>query len=260
MRSATAAGAGTGAGPLAILAILATRLMLALLAGAHPALADPKPGKQPSGLMVHVPLDGSFVDARALGAVRPEALGTPAFLPGAVAEGALPAIGRFQVGQLHVTRLSRLMLRGRTPAAGTIMIWCRLAAAPGDSTPITVLRSDEPLALEVTVGGDPPALAGSFTDRGGARHRITTPLPVSEAAAAPSWVHVALGWDSAAGAMIAFVGGQPRARTDGSPYEMPGLPKHFELGHPQSAIDDFRLYDRLLAPSELAALPAVGGK
>jgi hypothetical protein len=210
--------------------------------------------------MVHVPLDGSFVDARALGAVRAEALGEPAFLLGAVGEGALPGAGVAQVGELHVTRLSRLMLRGKTPAKGTIMTWCRLAIEVTDSTSCVVLSSDEPLRLEVAVGGNPPALTGSFADKAGAEHRIGAPLPAGAAAGRPGWVHVALGWDSEAGTVIAFAGGQPIARIDGSPYAMPGLPKRFALGHPKAAIDDFRLYDQLLAPAGLGVLPGLAPK
>jgi hypothetical protein len=229
--------------------------MLAIAtAGIRPALADSESGKEPPGLMVHVPLDGSFVDARGLGAVRPEALGTPAFFLGAVDEGALPAAAQELVGLLHVTRLSRLMLRGKTPAKGTIMTWCRLDAI--DSTRATVIASDAPLSLHVTVGGQPPELSASFADKAGSVHRIGAPL--SDAPSAKSgWIHVALGWDSEAGTVIAFVRGQPITRLDGSPYEMPGLPKQFALGHPQAAIDDFRLYDRLLEPARLTALPGL---
>lgn len=239
-----------------------------LLTGALAAAGEPKPGKAPSGLMVHVPLDGSFVDARSLGAVRAEESGTPAFLPGVVGQAALPGTEQSVVGQLHVTRLSRLMLRGNTPAQGTIMVWCRLASTAGDSAAITVIGSDDPLALSVAVVSDPPTVRASFMDRAGARHAISAPLPAAAdstagaaaANAAPSWVHVALGWDSGAGTVTAFAAGRPIAHLTGPAYEMPGLPREFDLGNPLAAIDDFRLYDRLLAPEELATLPGLAGR
>src|SRR5512145_268619 len=87
--------------------------------------ADNDDDRKASGLMVHVPLDGSFIDERNLGAVRPQADGDPVYVPGAVLEAAIPAAGRPEVGRLHVTRLSRLLLRGRTPKSGTIMLWSR---------------------------------------------------------------------------------------------------------------------------------------
>lgn len=247
---------------------IAVVALACLLPSAPGSAGDPKPGKAPSGLMVHVPLDGSFVDARSLGAVRAEERGTPAFLPGVVGQAALPGTEQSVVGVLHVTRLSRLMLRGRTPAQGTIMVWCRPAPAAGDSAAITVIGSDDPLALSVAVVSDPPTVRASFMDRAGAPHAISAPLPaaadsIAGGAAAnvgASWVHVALGWDSAAGTVTAFAGGQPIAQLTGSPYEMPGLPQQFDLGNPRAAIDDFRLYDRLLAPEELASLPGLAGR
>ena len=235
-----------------------------LLLNAPLAAADAKP-KDPAGLMVHVPLDGSFKDAKALGAVRAEAEGTPAFLPGRVAEAALPGSDAALVGKLHVTRLSRLMLRGRTPAQGTIMVWCRLASAvdaAGDSAAFQVIGSDDPLALRIAVASQPLAVRASFVDRAGATHAISAPLADSTASEdnTPRWVHLALGWDSAAGTVTAFVAGQPLAQTNGPAYEMPGLPREFELGNSRAAIDDFRLYDRLLSPEELARLPGLSGR
>jgi hypothetical protein len=239
-----------------------------LFLSAPGSAADSKSGKAPSGLMVHVPLDGSFVDARSLGAVRPEASGTPAFLPGMVGQAALPGAEQSVVGELHVTRLSRLMLRGHTPEQGTIMVWCRLTPAAGDSAAITVIGSDDPLALSVAVVSDPPTVRASFMDRAGALHAISAPLPATAdsmagtaaANVAASWVHVALGWDSEAGTVTAFAAGRPIAQLAGPAYEMPGLPQQFDLGNPRAAIDDFRLYDRLLAPEELATLPGLAGR
>jgi len=240
--------------------------VVCLLLSAAAAIADSKP-KNPSGLMVHVPLDGSFVDARALGAVRPEARGTPDFLPGVAGQAALPGSSQEIVGVLHVTRLSRLMLRSRTPAQGTIMVWCRLAPAAGDSSAIPLIRSDDPLALAVVVAGSPPTVRAAFVDRAGVPHVIAAALGTAADSAAgtaghaaPSWVHVALGWDSAAGTVTAFVGGESLAQLPGQPYEMPNLPKQFELGNRRAAIDDFRLYDRLLSPEELATLPGLTGR
>ena len=234
---------------------------LALLLTMAPRLAADAKSKAPSGLMVHVPLDGSFVDARSLGAVRPDASGTPAYLPGMVKEAALPGADQAIVGTLHVTRLSRLMLRGRTPAQGTIMVWCRLEPAAGDSAAITVIGSDDPLALRIAVAPDPLAVRATFVDRAGAPHAISVPfLPPAAESGAPSWVHVALGWDSTAGTVTAFVFGRPIAQLEGAAYEMPNLPKEFALGNPRAAIDDFRLYDRLLSPEELAILPGLAGR
>jgi hypothetical protein len=97
---------------------------------------------------------------------------------------------------------------------------------------------------------------------------ISAPLPAAAdssagaaaANAAPSWVHVALGWDSGAGTVTAFAAGRPIAHLTGPAYEMPGLPHEFDLGNSRAAIDDFRLYDRLLAPEELATLPGLAGR
>jgi hypothetical protein len=212
----------------------------------------------PPGLMVHVPLDGTVVDTRGLGAVRADPAGAPTFIAGPSGEAALPAPGHRRVGMLHVSRLSRLLLRGRTPEAGTIMLWVRRperpesAAAAADTTPVLVLSSGAPLNLDVALGGTPPRLVAAFDDDSGARHEISTPL-----AAGDSWVHVALGWDAHAGTTVAFVQGAAQANDTGSPFVMPGLPKVFALGAPDTPIDDFRLYDRLLDPAALKTLPGL---
>ncbi len=211
----------------------------------------------PAGLMVHVPLDGTVTDARGLGAVRAEKTGTPAFVTGPDGEAALPEPGRRHVAMLHVSRLSRLLLRGRTPEAGTIMLWVRRPAlapapapAPADTAPVLVLSSDAPLNLDVAIGGAPPRLVAAFDDDAGARHEVTTPLP-----AADSWVHLALGWDSKAGTTVAFVQGEAQANDTGSPFAMPRLPSVFALGAADTPIDDFRLYDRLLEAAAVRTLP-----
>ena len=233
--------------------------VIAAAAAAGAAAAATGAAEKPSGLMVHVPLDGSVTDATRLCAVRPEAAGRPDFVRGADGEGAVPAAGQSRVGRLHVSRLARLVLRGRTPSTGTIMLWVRLPAAPagGDSArTIWVLTSDPPLDLRVGLAGSspgaPPRLVAAFDDPSGATHAIEAPLP-----AADGWTHVALGWDAGAGTAIAFVQGESAARASGAPFRMPGLPKLFDLGAPGIAIDDFRLYSHLLAGEDLHTLPGL---
>jgi hypothetical protein len=230
------------------------RLVAVLTATAN-ASAAASAAEKPSGLMVHVPLDGSVIDATRLCAVRPEAAGKPEFVRGADGEAAVPAAGRRRVGRLHVSRLARLVLRGRTPSSGTIMLWVRPTAAPagGDSSSTTwVLTSDPPLALRVGLAGSPSRLVAAFDDRAGATHETEAPLP-----AAGEWSHVALGWDAGAGAITAFIQGEPAAQASGPPFKMPGLPKVFELGATGFAIDDFRLYNHLLDREDLHALPGL---
>ncbi len=250
--------------------LLTTALLAGILIGAAflaAALdaADNDDERKASGLMVHVPMDGSFIDERNLGAVRPEADGDPVFVPGAVLEAALPAAGRPEVGRLHVTRLSRLLLRGRTPKAGTIMLWYRPAPtrAEADSTAvsITILRSDEPLRLAVTLGGEPLSMRAEFADRGSQRRSVTAAVPARSpnTAATSPWLHVALGWDSEAGTVTAFIDGKPVAEERSAPFAMPDLPQAFMLGAEGAAIDDFRLYDNLLSPEQIAALPGLAG-
>lgn len=225
-------------------------LAIAILFLAGPAAA----ADSPPGLMVHVPLDGTVADTRGLGAVRADPAGTPVFVAGRSGAAAIPAPGRRHVGMLHVSRLSRLLLRGRTPAAGTIMLWVK-RPEPGvasDSTLALVLSSDAPLNLDVAIGDAPPRLRAAFDDAAGTRHEITTPL-----AGADSWVHLALGWDSPAGTTVVFVQGEVQRNETGTAFTMPGLPKVFALGAPDTPIDDFRLYDRLLAAAALKTLPGL---
>ncbi len=238
-------------------------LLLAAGIASAAAAAD-----SPPGLMIHVPLDGSVADVRALGAVRGEAEGRPVFMAGAAGAAGTPEAGRRHVGTLHVSRLSWLMLRGRTPATGTIMLWVRLEPAPAaadtapaatapaasevDTTMVHVLSSDAPLNLEVAVGGRPRQVRAAFDDRAGTRRRAAAPIPDDG-----SWMHVALGWDAPAGTVVVFVAGRPSTTETASAFEMPGLPKVFGLGAPGAAIDDFRLYNRLLEGSELMTLPGL---
>jgi len=244
--------------------LLTAALFAAIFAGAvflAAALdaADGDEERKASGLMVRVPMDGSFIDERNLGAVRPQADGDPVYVPGIVHEGAIPAAGRPEVGRLHVTRLSRLLLRGRTPKAGTIMLWYRPAPTreEADSTAaaVTILRSDDPLRLSVTLGGEPNVLRTEFDDRGGQQRPISA--PVSARGDGNPWVHVALGWDSEAGVVTAFIGGKPVAEERSGPFAMPDLPAAFILGAEGAAIDDFRLYDKLLSPEQIGGLPGL---
>ena len=211
-------------------------------------------GASPAGLMVHVPLDGTVTEARGLGTVRADQVGAPTFVAGAVGEAALPEPGHRHVAMLHVSRLSRLLLRGHTPEAGTIMLWVRRPAptpAPADTAPVLVLSSDAPLNLDVVVAAAPPRLVAAFDDEAGVRHEIGAPFP----ATAGSWIHLALGWDAAAGTAVAFVQGDSLAHATVAPFAMPSLPTVFALGAPDIAVDDFRLYDRLLVSTQLRALP-----
>ena len=215
--------------------------------------------EKPSGLMVRVPLDGSVIDATRLCAVRPEAAGRPEFVRGADGEAAVPANGRSIVARLHVSRLARLLLRGRTPSGGTIMLWVHpaAAAAGGDSARTTwVLTSDRPLNLRVGLAGSSSRLVAAFDDDAGATHQLEAPMPP-----AAGWSHVALGWDAGSGAITAFIQGEPASQASGARFRMPGLPKLFELGAPGIAIDDFRLYNHLLDSPALRTLPglAAGG-
>lgn len=224
-----------------------------MLAMAFLVLVAGAVGASPAGLMVHVPLDGTVTDARGLGAVRADQVGTPAFVAGPDGEAALPEPGGRHVAMLHVSRLSRLLLRGRTPEAGTIMLWVKRpqpALAPADTAPVLVLSSDAPLNLDVALGGVPPRLVAVFDDDAGVRHEITTPVATVE-----PWIHVALGWESKDGAIVAFVAGEVRANETGAPFAMPKLPSVFALGAPDTPIDDFRLYDRLLDPAAVSMLP-----
>jgi hypothetical protein len=213
---------------------------------------------EPSGLMAHVPLDGSFNDKRAIGAMRAEAQGDPAFVAGAVGRGAIPESGHAVVGLLYVTRLSRILLLGRTPAAGTIMLWFRLpspvaasADTPPDTLPAVILSSDAPLNLTVEVDGS--RLTAGFDDEEGIRHQIEVPIRSPD-----RWTHIARGWDSQEGNTIAFLKGEPIARGIDAAFRMPRLPRVFALGAPEIAIDDFRLYNRHLEPAEIRALPGIG--
>ncbi|MGD8395934.1 MAG: hypothetical protein PVF43_10700 [Candidatus Eiseniibacteriota bacterium] len=210
--------------------------------------------REPPGLMVHVPLDGSFEDRAALGAVRPEATGTPAFVPGAVGMAALPGTGQKHVGILHVTWLSRLVLRGHTPATGTIMLWFRRPPEDGAGdapASATILGSDGPLGLAVTVGED--GLTAAFDDAAGNRRRIIARMRPSD-----GWVHVALGWDAGRGRISVFLQGERLAADDGAAFAMPELPHTFMLGAPVVAIDDFRLFDRLLEADDVRMLVQLG--
>ncbi len=210
-----------------------------------------------SGLMVHVPLDGTVTDARRLGAVRAEPEARPVFVPGVAGDAALPAPGRRHVGMLYVSRLSWLLLGGRTPETGTIMLWVKMAAleAAGiDSSRVLVLSSDPPLNLDVEIGSRPRRLIAAFDDEAGLRHRIETGIALPD-----EWVHIALGWDASAGAAVAFVQGEPRANDSGPAFRMPRLPRVFALGASETPIDDFRLYDRLLDAATLATLPGLAG-
>ena len=218
--------------------------------------ATAPPVASSAGLMVHVPFDGAIADTRGLGAVRADQVGTPTFITGPDGEAALPGPGSRHVAMLHVSRLSRLLLRGRTPEAGTIMLWVKRpdpALAPADTAPVLVLSSDAPLNLDVALGGAPPRLVAAFDDEAGLRHETALPLPA--AAAAGSWVHLALGWDAGAGTTVAFVQGEALENATGKPFVMPKLPGVFALGAADTPIDDFRLYDRLLDAAAVRALP-----
>jgi len=213
-----------------------------------------------AGLMVHVPFDGSFTDARALGAVRPEAEGNPKFVDGVKGKAAIPQSGHGHIGRLHVSRLSKLALLGRTPAAGTIMLWYRQlpadadgSASDGDSAAVVLLTSDHPLNLSVGITGAPSRLAAAFDDDAGVTHRIEAPLALAQP---ELWHHLALAWDSEKGRIIAFVQGEQVGETTGAAFRMPGLPKTFELGAREVALDEFRLYKNRL---DLSALRAAAG-
>lgn len=227
-----------------------TALPIALLFVAAAGIPAADGSASASGLMIHVPLDSAVADTRGLGAVRADPVAAPAFVAGVVGEAALPASGHRHVAMLHVSRLSRLLLRGRTPQTGTIMLWIRRPAA-ADTAPVLVLSSDAPLNLDVAVAAPPPRMVAAFDDDAGVRHEIAAPL----SATAGSWIHLALGWDAAAGTTVAFVQGDSLAGANGAPFAMPGLPAVFALGAPDFAVDDFRLYDRLLAAAAVRALP-----
>ena len=215
--------------------------------------ATAPPVASSAGLMVHVPFDGAIADTRGLGAVRADQVGTPTFVTGPDGEAALPEPGGRHVAMLHVSRLSQLLLRGRTPEAGTIMLWVKRpepALAPADTAPVLVLSSDAPLNLDVALGGAPPRLVAAFDDDAGLRHEIATPVATVE-----PWIHFALGWESKDGTIVALVAGELRAHETGAPFAMPRLPAVFALGAPDVPIDDFRLYDRLLDTAAVRALP-----
>jgi hypothetical protein len=229
------------------------------------AMASGTPGA--SGLMIHVPFDGSFTDARALGAVRPEAEANPEFVEGVKGKAAISESGHRCIGRLHVSRLAKVALLGRTPAAGTIMLWYKFVsgkAAAGDSAVVVLVTGDSPLNLTVGITGSHPTLTASFNDDAGTTHRIGAPITASPAAdssgnsPAPieSWHHLALAWDSESGRITAFVQGEQVAETAEGPFKMPGLPKVFELGAPGVALDEFRLYKHRL---DLPALRSAAG-
>lgn len=232
--------------------LAATFSVAAILAASTRSAGEGSP--EPAGLMVHLPFDGAFTDKRALGSVRPEVDGIPVYVQGALGQAAMPGDARTRIGSLHVSRLSRIMLLGRTPAAGTIMLWLSLpareAGSTGDTTSHVVLSSDAPLNLEIRVTTN--RLTAGFDDSEGTRHKIEATIGESR-----DWVHIALGWDSGSGRETAFVDGEATAESRGAAFKMPGLPRVFALGAPGVAIDEFRLYNRHLEPNELAALPGM---
>jgi hypothetical protein len=244
--------------------LIAAGLSAAGTAG-HVVAGEANAGESPR-LMIHVTFDRSFRDDRGLGAVRGESEGRPEYLPGALGWAATPGIGQKRVGILRVSRLSRIMLKTRTPAAGTILLWFRplladsatsgASRAPADSGASVLLDSDAPLHLAVAVSGfstTPPSarLSISFDDEQGVEHRLEAPLSLPVDA---PWRRIALAWDSETGAIRAFLDGDPVASGDSSPLTMPGLPGIFRLGAPGFAIDDFRLYNGFLEPQALADL------
>jgi hypothetical protein len=226
--------------------LIASGLILAagLAPAGEPAFAA---ATRAPGLMVHIPFNGSFTDASALGAVRPEAESDIRFVDGANGRGAAPGPGHQRIGRLHVSRLSKLALHGRTPASGTVMFWFRELSgdsdAAGDSAATVLLACDSPLNLVVGISGDPPRLSAVFEDGAGNTRRIEAALSQTQPA---EWCHLALGWDSKSGRIIAFVQGEQVAETTSPAFTMAGLPKTFELGAPGFALDEFRLYKHLL--------------